>query len=90
MEPVLFEFIGFVDFVVHLCYSDGMTTPLMVQDGRRVTNLEGRAAVIVRWIAARADRLNSRQRVKLEFDCAGHKVRPRCAVFEDEAPITVG
>jgi len=67
-----------------------MTTPLMVQDGRRVTNLEGRAAVIVRWIAARADRLNGRQRVKLEFDCAGHKVRPRCAVFEDEVPITVG
>jgi len=88
--PGLFRFIEFVDFVVHLCYSDGMTTPLMLHDGQRVMPLEGRAAVIVRWIAARAERLNGRQRVKLEFDCAGHKVKPRCAVFEDEAPITVG
>jgi len=67
-----------------------MTTPLMLHDGQRVTPLQGRAAVIVRWIATRAERLNGRQRMKLEFDCAGDKIRPRCAIFEDEAPITVG
>lgn len=90
MGPVLFKFIEFVDFVVHLCYSGGMTTPLTLHDGQCVTALRGRAAAIVRWVAARADRLNGRQRVKLEFDCAGSKVKPRCAVFEDEVPITVG
>jgi len=69
-----------------------MTTPLplMLHDGQRIISLQGRAAAIVRWIADRADRLDGRERVKLEFNCAGNKVRPSCAVFEDEAPITVG
>lgn len=85
-------FIGFVDFVAHLCYHTCMTTPLMLQvsDGGQVITLRGRAAAIVWWIVDRAERLNSQRRVKLEFDCAGCKVRPKCMVFEDEAPITVG
>jgi len=63
---------------------------VQVRAGGHTATLEGRAAAIVSWIARHAPRLNGSARVKLEFDCAGRKVRPRCAVFEDETPITVG
>lgn len=60
---------------------------MVVIDGKRYN---GRLAAIVLWLVGRAERINGQQRVKLEFDCAGNRVVPRCAVYEDDQPIRIG
>lgn len=47
---------------------------IQVVDGKRIYHLEGRVAVMVRWLALRAEKVKGPQKVQVVFDCAGSKV----------------
>jgi len=52
-------------------------------------DLEGRAAAIVVWVAEHAPHLDSTDKVRIEFNCAGLTVRPSLTLFEDSLPVTL-
>lgn len=47
---------------------------LIVQDGSCRYELNGRVALMVRWLAVRAERLGAINKVAVTFDCAGSRV----------------
>jgi len=57
---------------------------LQVLDEDKRISLTGRAAAIVRWLTANAQQINGQGRLKLQFDCAGRKVRANKTVVEGE------
>ena len=60
----------------------------VLDEGNRIS-LTGRAAVIVRWLTVNAQQINGHGRLKLQFDCAGRKVKANRTVVEGEE-LTVG
>ena len=63
---------------------------LRVIDGGHSYTLEGRVAAMVRWLTERAERLSDHRKVKVEFNCAGRKVKPVSTVIEDGETIEIG
>ena len=57
---------------------------LQVLDGPKSHKLTGRAAAIVRWLTVNAQQINGHGRLKLQFDCAGRKVKANKTVVEGE------
>lgn len=55
---------------------------IQMQDGSRDVELNGRVAVMVRWLAANAQRITRPDKVQVVFDCAGTTVS--AAVTERE------
>lgn len=47
---------------------------VLVQDGQQRYQLTGRVAAMVRWLAARAERLMVPEKIAVTFDCAGSRV----------------
>jgi len=53
----------------------------------KTIRVSGRVAAMVRWLAERAERLNTRSPLKVEFNCGGSEVKPR--VMEEGTPIRI-
>jgi len=47
---------------------------LLVQDGLERVELDGRLAVLVRWLVKNPQRIQSPQNVQITFNCAAAKV----------------
>ena len=62
---------------------------MRVTDGHSSYEIDGRVAVMVRWLAERAERLSGHQKVKIEFNCAGSRVKPVSTVIEDEETLEI-
>ena len=62
---------------------------LQVTDGHSSYTLDGRVAAMVRWLAERAEWLGGQKKMKVEFNCAGRKVKPVATMIEDEDTLEV-
>jgi len=65
---------------------------LVVVDGERRIELTGRIAAMVRWLTGKQGReapLNEAPCVRVEFNCAGSQIKPKCVFYENEVPIRV-
>lgn len=64
-----------------MCYTtdrvrDARGAQVVVQVGDREVTVEGRAAVMVAWLASNWQRVDSAERGQVAFDFAGTKVTP--------------
>jgi len=64
--------------------------PVVVIDDEQRIELSGRIAAMVRWLAQeRGMRINEAVCVRVEFNCAGSQIKPKCVFYENEVPIRV-
>ena len=63
---------------------------MVIVDGEQQIELSSRVAAMVRWLAQeRGARINEAACVRVEFNCAGSQIKPKCVFYENEAPIRV-
>lgn len=63
---------------------------MVVVDGEQRIELSSRVAAMVRWLAQeRKTRINEAACVRVEFNCAGSQIKPKCVFYENEVPIRV-
>ncbi len=63
---------------------------MVVVDGEQRIELSSRVAAMVRWLAQeRQPRINEASCVRVEFNCAGSQIKPKCVFYENEVPIRV-
>jgi len=61
-----------------------------IEDDVQSYDVSGRVAALIRWLVRRMTQINGHPgHLKLEFHCAGSRIRPVCALFEDEDTIEV-
>jgi len=60
---------------------------MIVHDGDRKCEINGRVAEMIRFLLDRSDKIARTPTIKIEHNCAGSKIQSRLVTFDSEAKI---